>query len=258
VAPKLQNILANNVPVQVFDDIIAEKWKAEAMSTPGRDVSQKMADWVIEELRWKAKIFQETGTITVYNGDVVKSDTAVSNSTKLALQAEARKLEDIPEIHKDYHPGSDGQVLDLVHPSLFPLVYGKSRVLEDRLIGLEDAISNCGEGTVVPVRDEKETWSDRKELIYYAGMDNRTTTPYSKDFQWLPCEVDISTGDAKYVLMLVLAHLLTTVGSRATSTTFILINTKISTASLRPSLPKVSLFGTGRLVRSRAGVLAGV
>lgn len=169
------------------------------MATPGRDVSQAMVEWIIEELRWKVESFKKTGTVTVYNGDVVKSDTAVTLSTKQALQAEARKLEDIPTIYKDYHPGSDNQVLDLVHPSLFPLVYGQSRVLEDRLIGLDDAIPNCGNGIIVPVRDDAETLLDWKGGMPQGWNYQVGTHPYSKDFQWLPCEVDISTGKAKYV-----------------------------------------------------------
>ena len=35
-------------------------------------------------------------------------------------------LESIPESEKDWHPGSDGLVLDLVHPSLYPIVYGRT------------------------------------------------------------------------------------------------------------------------------------
>lgn len=34
------------------------------MATESRDVSQKMVDWIIEELRYKAGIFKETGTIS--------------------------------------------------------------------------------------------------------------------------------------------------------------------------------------------------
>jgi hypothetical protein len=56
---------ANDIFVKVFDDEIAEKWKAEALSTEGRDVTQKMSDWVIDELRYKAKIFKETGTVSL-------------------------------------------------------------------------------------------------------------------------------------------------------------------------------------------------
>jgi hypothetical protein len=139
--------------------------------------------------------------VTVFNGDVVKSDVAIPISVKEALKAAARELEAVPEKYKDWHPGSDGKVLDLVHPSLFPLIYGRSRVLEDRLIGLDDCIENCGKGTVVPIRDEKET--------QLPGLSNNTSrpsrfddgdqpsAPYSKDFQWLPCEVDISAKDGK-------------------------------------------------------------
>lgn len=180
---------------KVFDDAIAEKWKTEAMTAPGRDVTQKMANWVIEELRWKAKSFKETGAVSVYNGDVVKSDVAISESIKKALQEQARKLEDIPAIYKDYHPGSNGKVLDLVHPSLFPLIYGTSRVLKDSLIGLDNCIQSCGKGDIVPVRDEEETKLDRKDSSSYGYREQ--TPPYGKDFQWLPCEVDITGGNAK-------------------------------------------------------------
>ena len=35
-------------------------------------------------------------------------------------------LEAVPDSEKDWHPGSDGLVLDLVHPSLYPVVYGRT------------------------------------------------------------------------------------------------------------------------------------
>jgi hypothetical protein len=35
-------------------------------------------------------------------------------------------LENVPEKEKDWHPGSNGQVLDLVHPSLYPIVYNRT------------------------------------------------------------------------------------------------------------------------------------
>jgi Protein of unknown function (DUF4246) len=136
--------------------------------------------------------------VTIFNGDVVKSDVAIPTFVKEALQAAARNLEAIPERYKDWHPGSDGKVLDLVHPSLFPLIYGRSRVLDDRLIGLEDCIKNCGKGVVVPVRDQKETQipEDTSNTISYFGIHSQPA-PYSKNFQWLPCEVDISAKDGK-------------------------------------------------------------
>jgi hypothetical protein len=136
--------------------------------------------------------------ITVYNGDVVKSDIAIAQSLKDSLKAAVQVLEDVPEKYKDYHPGSNEKVLDLVHPSLFPLIYGQSRVLEDKLIGLEDCVQSCGTGNVVPIRPDEEMELDLKgKKIYGNQYFRQTRKPYSKNFQWLPCEVDISTPDAK-------------------------------------------------------------
>ena len=68
---------------------------------------------------------------------VIKSDIAISSELKDALRIGAALLEDVPERLRDWHPGSDGKVLDLVHPSLFPLVYGRSRVLSYESVELE-------------------------------------------------------------------------------------------------------------------------
>ena len=177
--------LADNI-LEVFDDTIANKWKAEALATSGRDVSQKMVDWVVEELRFKAKIFQQKSAVSVFDGDVVKSDTVISGDIRQSLKAAVRILEDVPDIYKDYHPGSDGKVLDLVHPSLFPLIYGKSRVLEDSLIGLYDCIQSCGKGVVIPIRPDDECQLDRKGSIEYNNGWRRRgdeVAPYSKNFQ---------------------------------------------------------------------------
>lgn len=152
------------------------------MSAEGRDVSQKMVDWCIDELRYKAKIFEETGAISVYNGDVVKSDTAISPSLKAALREAVAPLEDVSERQKDWHPESDEKVLDLVHPSLFPLVYGRSRIVPDGLVGLDDCIDRCGEGVTLPIPTETTSSTP--------GSD-----PFSKKFQWLPCDVDIAGGE---------------------------------------------------------------
>ena len=49
-------------------------------------------------------------------------------STELLHQlfAAVAPLENVPDEQKDWHPGSNEQVLDLVHPSLFPIVYNRS------------------------------------------------------------------------------------------------------------------------------------
>jgi len=45
-------------------------------------------------------------------------------------------LEAVPDSEKDWHPGSDGFVLNLVHPALYPIIYGRT---VGKLPGLDTA-----------------------------------------------------------------------------------------------------------------------
>ncbi|TFK36208.1 hypothetical protein BDQ12DRAFT_610196 [Crucibulum laeve] len=189
-----------NWNVRVFDESIAEKWKAEALAPGDEDVTPKMLEWCIAEIQYVAKIFQRRGFLNVYTGDVVKSDTAISPSLRQALkEAEAvATLESVPDREKDWHPGSDKKVLDLVHPSLFPLVYGRSRVLREGVAGLDNCIERYGEGEVLGIPkawEAREKYENRRD----SSKDDAKwhQAPYSRKFQWLPCEVDISGDEAR-------------------------------------------------------------
>jgi len=200
--------LYSSLTSQVFDDAICAKWKTEAVcpmdeesagTARGVGMTEKMVDWVLAELRWKAGVFAETGGVAVYDGDVVKSDTVVSPETKKLLQDAVVPLENVPDVDKDWHPGSDGMVLDLVHPSLFPLVYGRSRILPDSLCGLRDCVRRAGEGVVIPVPPKEQS---HEILItnWGWGIEPETVTLFSRKFQWLPCDISLSSGQAKYLL----------------------------------------------------------
>lgn len=137
----------------------------------------------------KAEIFKVYGTISVYNGEVVKSDVSVPEELRERLKVAVRSLEDVPEVYKDYHPGSDGKVVDLVHPSLFPLTYGRSRIVEDSLVSLEECIKACGKGNVIPIPSEQEMYLETN----MGSLRNDDRVPvFSRKFQWLPCEVEFS------------------------------------------------------------------
>ena len=154
-----------------------------------------MVDWCFAELQFKAKIFQVNGgLVSVYNGDVVKSDSAIPPDLQAALKAAVDPIEDVPDRLKDWHPGSDDLVLDLVHPSLFPLVYGRSKILKEGITTLDDCIERCGEGETLPIRSDDST-SERVRV----ERDILTINLYSKKFQWLPCDVDISANNGSSV-----------------------------------------------------------
>lgn len=178
----------------MFDLEIIEKWRSETVEAEGVDMTNAMFDFCIAELQHVAKnVYPKRAdrALVVFNGNVVKSDHAVPESVKIALQQAVKPLEDVPASQKDWHPGSNETVLDLVHPSLFPLITGTSRVLKlkEKVVGLEDCVERCGEGDII-------TRGKGKRSVPKAN-EKKGIEPYSLKFQWLPCEVDISGNGCK-------------------------------------------------------------
>jgi hypothetical protein len=177
-------------------DIVA-KWRAEALALPLKQgFSDKMFDYVLAELRDKAKLFKSNGGVTsVYDGAaaVFKSDAALSEALLQRLQAAVKPLEDVDPEDRDWHPGSNEQVLDLVHPSLFPLVYGKTRVVRGREIALADALASWGSGDALPLTEgvlkKQHNWG------YTLDMERLL----SRKFQWLPADVELKDGKARFM-----------------------------------------------------------
>jgi len=81
-------------------------------------------------------------------------------------------LEDVPPDQQDWHPRSNKQVLDLVHPSLYPIVYG-------RTLEYPDGSRNPSELAAIPAPD-KDT----------AMLVSRYTL--SEQFSWLPTDFTVS------------------------------------------------------------------
>ncbi|KAG7405501.1 hypothetical protein ACKAV7_013767 [Fusarium commune] len=111
-----------------------------------------MADVCFKHLEAKAKTYEQTNLIPVmeFSACVVKSEAVLSKELTQRLRAAAALLDDIPEDQRDWHPGSDEKVLDLVHPSLWPLVFGRSRIIPDIYITLDKCLDHCGSGKVIP------------------------------------------------------------------------------------------------------------
>ncbi|KAK6498272.1 hypothetical protein TWF506_004511 [Arthrobotrys conoides] len=175
---------------KINDPAITEKWRSEIKSQ--LDFTDKMFDWCLEELKTKAEQFQKENFVIALDGDVCKSDTLVPEETRLEIIEAIKVLEDVPESQKDWHPGSNDQVLDLVHPSLFPLAYGKSRVVEDELITLENCLENIGTGAVV------EMINDSPGLDLSKSKGNiKVPHAWSRHFQWLPADVSLNEVDGE-------------------------------------------------------------
>ncbi|WP_307167389.1 DUF4246 domain-containing protein [Streptomyces rishiriensis] len=144
-------------------DIVA-RWTQEAVA---QGLTEAQVRYVLAELLHYAELRDGRTGIEVSAVDGVwQSDLLVDDKLRSRLREAVRVLEQVPEAEKDWHPGSGGQVLDLVHPSLFCLVRGVS---------------------VAP----EEAWQN--------PTDRYSRYEFSEKFQWLPTDVDVSDdGDVTF------------------------------------------------------------
>ncbi|KAJ2074989.1 hypothetical protein GGH13_000934 [Coemansia sp. S155-1] len=108
---------------------ICERWKAEAKT---QNLTDLEIDYVFAELDYYASLHKSGTNIMLGAVDGVWcSDALVDDETTKALKDYAAILENVPARDKDWHPNSNDQVLNLIHPSLFSLIYKRSSVLSE-------------------------------------------------------------------------------------------------------------------------------
>ncbi|MEU3302209.1 DUF4246 domain-containing protein [Streptomyces sp. NPDC006678] len=144
-------------------DVVA-RWTREAVA---QGLTEAQVRYVLAELVHYAALRDERSGIEVSAVDGVwQSDTLVDDKLRARLREAVQVLEQVPPAEQDWHPGSDGQVLDLVHPSLFCLV--------------------------------REV-SGAPERAWQNPTDRYSRYEFSEKFQWLPTDVDVSDdGDVAF------------------------------------------------------------
>lgn len=99
----------------------------------------------------------------------------------------------------DWHPGSKEMVQNLVHPSMYPLIYGRTRVLREEVVGIEGAIEKwAGKGSIVPkvVPEHDSTFDSMRTGV---GGNTVPANLWSDTYQWLPANVQLQKdGSAKF------------------------------------------------------------
>ncbi|KAH6975954.1 hypothetical protein BKA56DRAFT_487954 [Ilyonectria sp. MPI-CAGE-AT-0026] len=214
--------------VKVFDDAITEKWIEEALDfsakkmheeiIKGSDVHGEIGwdgrkplksildrgclDYCIKELRAKAEYFKKTGLIPTLDAcaSMAKSDTVVDESLHNALRAAFCRLEEDQKDNPDWHPRTNEIVQDLVHPSMYPLVYGRTRVFADEVVGVENAIDKwAGKGDVIPQLEPEPEVKEYRHLYRNIGGSEVDPTFWSPKYQWLPANVKFQDdGSVKF------------------------------------------------------------
>ncbi|KAJ7163480.1 hypothetical protein C8R43DRAFT_989779 [Mycena crocata] len=173
------------------DPEIRAKWRQEAVEqavaaresepTTLKDclMTEKMIDYVLAELDGYAEIADNEKGIERGLFDAIwYSDRSISDAVVERLKNAVNILENVPEAEKDWHPGSNGQVLDLVHPSLFCVVYGRTHAY------LRDKSQVSSNFLPVPAPETK-------------AAQQRWTSP---DFCWMPSDFTVdNNGSVKLV-----------------------------------------------------------
>ncbi|KAI1875747.1 uncharacterized protein JN550_002033 [Neoarthrinium moseri] len=178
---------------KILDEAISEKWRAEALGMPL--MSEKSWAWCLQELREKAKDYQEKQRVLCLDSAsrVCKSDTLVGEDVRSALNKAVQPLLNIPDDKKDWHPNSNDQVLNLIHPSLYPLVFGTTQALVDGgEVKLGD-LTSYAQTRPSPVPEVRENTSNP---YGYHRHGVNPSERWSRRFQWLPCEVQFN-GDSE-------------------------------------------------------------
>ncbi|KAG8737182.1 hypothetical protein FRC12_017243, partial [Ceratobasidium sp. 428] len=151
------------------DQDILAKWRAEALEQ-AEHMKESHVDY-------------DTGAEVGCYDRIWQSDKLVTTALKAKIVEGVAKLEDVPDSEKDWHPRSNNVVLDLVHPSLYPIVYGRTLAYPARIDNRDVAKLNIIQS---PPSPGSQSWA--KERSYHV----------SRKFQWLPTDFVVS-DDGKSV-----------------------------------------------------------
>lgn len=90
----------------------------------------------------------------------------------------------------DWHPNSGEMVQDLVHPSMFPLVYGCSKVFKEEVVGVDDAIRKwAGKGDLIPQGKVVAPTRRLHGAGFNVGGGEVPPQYWSDTYQWLPANL---------------------------------------------------------------------
>jgi hypothetical protein len=120
------------------------RWLKEAKAQ-NEHFNDKNLTYMLDELRHQAEERKNNPIQPAPIDGVWQADGLISAELKAKLIAGVAKLENVPEDKIDYHPGSNKQVIDLVHPSLYCLRLGRSRQT-DVPFSVEDTLRMFGGG----------------------------------------------------------------------------------------------------------------
>lgn len=157
---------------KINDATIAKKWKDELIA---KGLHPSQVEAIMEELKYFAKFSSKEMAPSPVDG-VWQSDAIIDEELRQELIECVQPLEETAF----WHPGSNEQMRDLLHPSVNPLVFGVSKNHDGKVIQ--------------PPIVKKANWSYFYPYKIFEEVDKDMSTKY----QWLPSQVIVQeNGECK-------------------------------------------------------------
>lgn len=151
---------------------IRSKWESEIKAKVNPTVPiDSFIKLIFDQLEWTIEQEKSISPFKISVDDrIVVSDSSIDETLQKSfikqvdeLKASFKISNDLDEEVLDYHPGTNNQVIDLVHPSLYPLQYGVTPVFNES----GELVIHQYDSAKVVVKNVNQ-WGE------------------SKNFQWLP------------------------------------------------------------------------
>ena len=126
---------------------------------------------------------------------MVKSDNYITNELQENLKEALLGLEN--SVRKTNGSIYEGNAFEIIDPSLFPLVYGVTKIRPQEKIKLDDSLSSIAQGTTIQVPPIVEMDPNRMpEKIPHVYESLKRY--FSNHFQWLPFDIEFEdNGNAR-------------------------------------------------------------
>ncbi|KAJ2640685.1 hypothetical protein GGF44_002475 [Coemansia sp. RSA 1694] len=168
-------------------------WAAEAKAKELTDVEFR---YVLDELAYYSSLHPPSSNVKLSSADGVwLSDSLIDTATTNELKEYAAILESTPTNQKDWHPDGESRMLNLIDPSLFPLIYSRSKLYRQTCTSPQESLkAEALEASPGSRAKWHEALSGSGYCIPTIGLFHSRTV--SDKFSWLPSEFRVTDDGA--------------------------------------------------------------
>ncbi|KAJ2822563.1 hypothetical protein FBU31_004554, partial [Coemansia sp. 'formosensis'] len=173
-------------------------WAAEARALNVTDLEFR---YVLDELAYYSSLHSPDSNLRLSAADGVWfSDTLIDAETTKGLKDYAVILENVPDRQKDWHPAARTRTLNLIDPSLYPLIYGRSWLRRESSTSarVTHTLDTPGElpGSLEKWRQAQWAPEALKSECYIPVINKKQASYASDKFSWLPSEFRVDDNGA--------------------------------------------------------------